>query len=356
MAPEDSDDKLARALHDAVSQVEPRDALAEIRSRTRTRTDAKVETMTNRSWPLVLLGAAATAAVIGVVAFVGGFGDDEPDPGPATSTSQTTEPEPSEPAAGETDPPVSEPAPQTGAVPVYYIGDTDRGGPRLYREFQAAAGDPFEAAVDLLTGTPLDPDYRTAWKPGSISGVSFDGDGADGTFSVTLADASLSQRPADLTAEEATAAVQQVVYTLQAAAQARASVTFYADGGPLDTVYGVDTSKPLANAPILATLSHMSITTPEQGATVSGTLELSGVANSFEASSGWELRQGDKVVKEGYWMADGWMEEKLFPFDVSIDLDGVPPGDYTIWATTADPTGGTEGVGAMNDSKDITIN
>lgn len=357
MTPHDPDD-LSRALHDAVSDIEPRDALADIRARTRS--DAKVENMSNRTWPLVLLGAVATAAVIGVVAFVGGFGDDDPpDPGPAaaSATTQATDPEPSEPPAEEADPPVSEPssAPQSGAVPVYYIGDTERAGPRLYREFQRAEGDRFEAAVALLTGTPLDPDYRTAWPAGSISGASFDGVGADGRFGVTLADASLAQRPAEMSPDEAAAAVQQVVYTLQAAAQARASVTFYADDEPLATVYGVDTSEALGNAPILSALNHLNITTPEQGATVSGTLELSGVANSFEASAGWELRQGDTVVKKGPWMADGWMEERLFPFEVSIDLAGVAPGDYTIWATTDDPTGGTEGFGAMTDDKDVTI-
>ena len=91
-----NDDDLSRALHDAVSDIEPRDALADIRARTRP--DAKVENMSNRTWPLVLLGAVATAAVIGVVAFVGGFGGgDGEDPGPAASSTQpsaTPEPTP----------------------------------------------------------------------------------------------------------------------------------------------------------------------------------------------------------------------------------------------------------------------
>ncbi len=345
------DDRLARALHDAVSDIEPRDALAEIRSRTRTRSDAKVATMSNRTWPLVLLGAAATAAVIGVVAFVGGFGGDEPDPGPAASSSQATEPEPSEPDAASPSASPTEattPEPSPGAVPLYFIGDTDRGGPRLYREFQAG-GVSLDSALDLLTGSPLDSDYRTAWPTGAFAGAEDDGD----VITVRLAD-SLSPTP-DMSEAEAEAAVQQVVYTVQAVAQRRAPVQFTVAGGPAKSVFGVDTAQPVSNAPILGALSHMNITTPEQGATVSGTLELSGVANSFEASSGWELRQGDKVVKKGVWMAEGWMEEKLFPFEVSIDLAGVAPGDYSIWATTDDPTGGTEGVGAMSDDKDITI-
>ena len=67
------------------------------------------------------------------------------------------------------------------------------------------------------------------------------------------------------------------------------------------------------------------------------------------------VRRGDEVVKKGAWSAAGWMEDKLFPFEVSIDLAGVAPGDYTVWATTDDPTGGTEGSGAMTDDKDVTI-
>ncbi|WP_295660805.1 Gmad2 immunoglobulin-like domain-containing protein [uncultured Nocardioides sp.] len=360
-----NDDDLSRALHDAVSDIEPRDALADIRARTRS--DAKVENMSNRTWPLVLLGAVATAAVIGVVAFVGGFGGDgEPDPGPAAATSQPSEPaqpsdsaEPTGPATEQPEPSApatSDPAPPAaGAVPVYFIGDTERGGPRLYREFQRGSGDPFTAAVDVLTGTPLDPDYRTAWPAGSIEGVGFDGGGAEGVYAVRLADASLADRPAGMSEEEARAAVMQVVYTVQAAGQARAVVGFSADGQRLDTVYGVDTSEPLTHGSMLETLSHMSITTPEQGATASGTLELTGVANSFEASSGWELRRGDEVVRKGAWSAEAWMEDRLFPFQVSIDLEGLAPGDYRVWATTDDPTGGTEGSGAMSDDKDVRI-
>ena len=36
-------------------------------------------------------------------------------------------------------------------------------------------------------------------------------------------------------------------------------------------------------------------------------------------------------------------------------MSDLEAGDYTIWATTDDPTGGTEGAGAMTDSKEFTI-
>ena len=49
------------------------------------------------------------------------------------------------------------------------------------------------------------------------------------------------------------------------------------------------------------------------------------------------------------------MEPKLFPFETTVDVSGLKPGDYTFWATTDDPSGGTEGIGAMTDDKSFTV-
>ena len=233
----------------------------------------------------------------------------------------------------------------------YFIGDTERGGPRLYREFQPGEPGSIASALELITSGPRDPDYYTAWPEGSLSAGTSDIE----VIIVDLGDASLLERPAGMDAATAKAAVQQVVYSVQAAVQRRTPVWFMLDGEVAETVYDVDTREPLMNAPVLQTLSHLNITTPEQGATVSGTIDLTGVSNGFEGTVAWELRRGAEVVKRGAGTAEGWMEDRLFPFEVSIPLDGVPPGDYTIWATTDDPTGGTEGVGAMTDSKEITV-
>ena len=112
----------------------------------------------------------------------------------------------------------------------------------------------------------------------------------------------------------------------------------------------------MAAAPPLDVLSHVSLTSPEEGGTVDdGSLEVSGVGSSFEANLGWEVRRGDDVVLDGYATLEGWMEEKLFPFETSVDVSGLEPGDYTFWVTTDDPTGGTEGIGAMTDDRSFTI-
>ncbi len=270
---------------------------------------------------------------------------------PAASPSDPGETESSDPE--ETDDPDesgSPDEPETTAAG-YFIGDTDRAGPRLYREFQRVTGEPLDAAVSLLTGGPLDPDYRTAWQGGQLASASYDGE----VISVVV-DPGARTRPAGMSKAEARAAVEQVVYTMQAAVQERAPVQFRTTDNPIDMVFGVPTSEPIVNGPMLTVLSHANLTSPEQGAVVDGgTLTASGVGNSFEANLGWEIRQGDTVVDEGFATMAGWMGEKLFPFEIEVDVSGLAAGEYTFWVTTDDPTGGTEGIGAMTDDREFTI-
>ena len=49
------------------------------------------------------------------------------------------------------------------------------------------------------------------------------------------------------------------------------------------------------------------------------------------------------------------MEDKLFPFETTVDVSRLEPGSYTFWVTTDDPTGGTEGSGAMTDDREFTV-
>lgn len=288
---------------------------------------------------------------------LGGCGDDPtPASGDSSPTRGTDRPE--RPGKGDDEPsvaPTSEGGGATTTVPVYFIGDTERAGPRLYREFQRQPGDPLQGAEAALTAPPLDPDYRTAWTSDTLLGLTFDGVGDDGQVGV-LVDPSVRRRPAGMSESDAEAAVQQVVYTAQAAVQARVPVAFGTDSGPIDQVFGVPTAEPLANAPMLEVLAHVNLTSPEEGQVVDdGSLEVSGVGNSFEANLGWEVRQGDRVVDQGYATLEGWMEERLFPFETSVDVSDLEPGDYTFWVTTEDPTGGTEGVGAMTDDRAFTV-
>jgi hypothetical protein len=317
-----TDHELRDLLTDAVADVEPGHALDEIRART---------TTTRRRWPYAAGGAVlAVAASFAAFAILGP--DNAPtatDPGSSTSPSPTTSP-------------TETPTAPVVAVAAYYVGETPD-GPRLYREFRSVqTGAPFAEAVAALERTPLDPDYRTYWPAGSIKSISFDGVGSDGVLQVHLTDTSLHSRPATMDEATARLAVEQVIYTLQASAGARAPVQFMLDDNPIDQVFGVPTSEPLANGPVLDTLALVSLTTPSEGMLVDNDdpLVVEGVGNSFEGNIVTRVQrwEGTHVVDQLPTIA-GWGEGKLFPFEVTFDLTDAPPGDYVVISQTDDPSG-----------------
>lgn len=358
-------DPLSRLLHETVDGIEPQPGLEAIRSRT-LQSSSKESTMSiARTWLLGGLGGAvATAAVIGGV-YLASNNDDPSEPGPVTppssSSSPTSPSSPSESTSTASGGSSSAPAGDTVAVPVYFAGDT-ADGTYLYREFvRVPKGDRLtQAALNSMASDPADPDYRTLWpaRPGNVD-VSFDGTGADGLITVDLDDEGLHDRPSGMSEREAQLAIEQVIYTVQGAAGAgRVPVQFFIDGKHTDQVLGVPTSEPLSNGELLDTLSHVNLTTPTEGDELTGdTLEVSGVANSFEANVVIRLQryEGTHVVFEKPLTAEGYMEPKLFPFAGSFDISQVPAGTYVLHATTDDPSGGEEGRGAFMDSKVITI-
>jgi len=340
-------DDLRRVLRDAVDDVEPRPGLDAIRDRTREPSRGP-----SRGWVLGAFGAAvATAAVVAGVAVLGNDPRPTADPSPAGTPSGQVSPAPTGDPDGDDGTAAPDPG-ETVAVPVYFAGDTPQ-GTALYREFQRVDSgvELVSAANRVVRGPVTDPDYRTLWPEGSeFDEVTFD----DEVIRVRLTDASLHDRPAGMSEEDAELAIEQVVYTLQGVVAARAPVQFLLDGNPVDTVLGVPTSEPVANRPQLEVLAHVNITSPEQGEEVSGMLVASGVASSFEGTVPLKVMRGSEVVLEDFATAEGWMG-KLFPWQKSIDVASLPPGDYTLVASTDDPSGGAEGAGPHTDSKDFTI-
>jgi hypothetical protein len=349
----DHDPRLSHLLSDAVSDVEPQEALAEIRNRT------KVTPMSaRRPWLYAVGGAVvATAATVTAVAALGGSPQNNAqDPDPATSQSPTQEPapsesaEPTEPTTAASEPPE---AADTATVPAYFVRDTPQ-GLRITREFQSVQTSdvPETEAIRLaVTGQALDPDYRSLWPSGSgvqAVGVSPDDIAVDLT-------GDLRDRPAGMTQEEAELAVQQVVYTAQAAiGRGRLPVTIALNGEGTDQVLGVPASEPFANASENETLAMVGISSLSEGETVNDRFVVSGVANSFEATVPWEVRQGNRVVAHGFATADGWMD-KLYPWTTQVNVSKLAPGTYTFAAMTDDPSGGAEGAGPTEDTRTIVV-
>lgn len=297
----------------------------------------------------------AVAALVATATLAGCSTDTDPvadDPAPTGSTSAAPTSDAPSDEPTESAPPSESSAPaDTVVAPVYFTGDSPM-GVRLYREFRAVEADnPLaEATALMLAGDALDPDYGTLYSAGTFAAVSFDEPG--GRFVVELADDTLTAAPAGMSKADARVAVQALVYTLQGVQQVRAPVVVTLEGSPT-TLLGIDTSAGVKNAPQLDVLSLVNVTTPEEGATVSGTFTASGVASSFEATVPWEVRQGDTVVLDGFATAEGFMDQ-LYPWETSVDVSGLAPGDYTFVALTDDPSGG-EGPGPFSDSKAITV-
>ncbi len=314
--------------------------------------------VTTRTWFLSAFGAAA--AIAAVITAVVVLGNDDPstdnDPEFADLPSVTAADEASSPESSETADRSAPPGTEE-TLPVYWIGETAR-GLGVYREWiRSAAADPLVAAVThAVDEAPVDPDYRSGWpEAAGVAAASY-----DGTDLITIdLTGDVHDRPAGMTEREAQVALEQLIYTAQAVVgEGRKAVQLLLNGLHSDQVLGQPTSEPLANGPLVDTLSLVNIDSPAEGDVVIGdTLEVTGVANSFEANVIVRLQrnEGPFVVFEEGVTAEGWMGTRLFPFEGSFDISDLEPGRYILTAMTDDPSGGAEGFGPDADTKVITI-
>jgi hypothetical protein len=336
-----NDDQLRRLLNDAVSDVEPEDRLEELRASVRPGARV-VQHLHTRPW---YAAAAIVAAVICLVAYITNVASNKSSgPGFATSggssaptiiATDTAEPS--------TSPSTTDPTDTTGTTTyaVYYAGENPDGQPVLFREFHRAADSrpTMALALDALQAAPLDPDYSTAWQAGWLKDAKANPNA--GVIFVTPSSALPADRPAGMTSDQARVAVQQVVYTLQAASQTRLPVQFIRHGIPVDHVLGVSTATPLAKENPLSVLSLMNISDPNEGDEVTGRLTVTGVNNTFEGNVVVYLERGGQRFSQRSTIG-GWGPGRLFPWRTTIDLSALAPGRYTLVATDG---GNAEGTG-----------
>jgi hypothetical protein len=299
--------------------------------------------------------AGATAVVVaGSLSLAACTSGADPTPvsGDTTKPAKTKRPKPSQEPTQE--PSSESPSEPTGTtVPIYFVGDSPGGKPRLFREFHRVTGDPLTEAARLVAGggTPDDPDYRTLWPQMDVSA----GYSPDGILVVDIPSDGFTERPDGMSRRAATLAIQQMVYTLQGVQQERAPMQI-TRGGSDSRIFGLPSETPYEAASPLRTLNLVNIISPAEGDTVTGdTLTVTGVANSFEASGPCRLIAGDQEVALEAYQSDGWTEDKLFPFEVEIPLADVGIGDVLLQCETDDPSGGAEGNGPSIDTKAITV-
>ena len=347
-----NDDWLRDALNDAVSDVEPGEALDSIRSRT------KVTPMSSkRPWIYGAGGAIlATAATITAFTLVSGNNNNATeDPGITAPPSKTSSPDPG-------------PSMVTVSVPVYYLGEVTfaqgesgdmQTAFRLYREWheaqtpdgpKSATAEAAAAVQAMIDQPPLDEDYSSAWNQDvEVLSVKHEGGVISVDLTGPLQEASVGSETAELS-------VQQLIYTVQAAISvvddsgATDPVQILVDGQPAGDLWGhVDASGPIARANKTGTQSPVWITEPADGATVSMPVTVKGVAQVFEANVSWRILKDGTEVDSGFATAG---EGAPAFADYSFDIEGLASGDYVLEVFEASPL---DGARTFVDSKTFTV-
>lgn len=289
----------------------------------------------------------AAAALLGLALVAGcgsnttTAGDDGGTTSPATSTTTPAA------ASSATSAPVtatSEPVATTPSV-LYYAVRTPLGDRITAEQHTGVSG-----LTAVQATAPVDPDYRNLVPAGSLGA----GEAANGQITITVAKPSFAT--GTLAPAQAKLAVQQVVYSANAAngtATKPLPVHFVSADGK-DSTYLGQPSLAKPGKPLL-TLALMSVLSPGDGATLpAATTTFSGVGSSFEATVGWKITDSSgKTVLHGSTTSAGWMD-KLYPWKVTVDLSKLAAGAYTFTASTDDASEG-EGGGPITDTKTFTI-
>jgi hypothetical protein len=315
------EDQVRELLEGAVTDVEPRRSLDDVRARTAARR--------RRSWARgVAGGVVATAATVAVVvALTHGLGS-------TAGGTPTVSADHSTATAGP-------------RVPVYFVGTTPS-GPRLFAEQHATPSRDLAldtAVAEAVAGSAADVDYHSPWPSGTTVRAARL---SDAVLTVDLS-GRVATRPAHTTAAEAALGLQQLIYTAQAAVGKKLPVTFLLDGRPSTTLLGQPSSRPVQASSADATLASVSVTSPSDGVTVSSPFTVRGRAAAFEGNVQWELVQGENQVQSGFATASECCSLSPYSFTVKA-----PPGNYTLRVHDEDPSDG-EGTAPTQDTKNITV-
>jgi hypothetical protein len=215
-------------------------------------------------------------------------------------------------------------------VPVYYLT-----GGRLAREFRqlGEVPDRVAAAVDAAIGTPpLDPDYTSGWPASATAKVTT----GEGGYAVDVSAAP----PAGCSA------VQQLVYTVTAAAGESTPVVVTIAGRPLGAVRGLGrcgaTSKgAVSRAPQRDVLAAVQVSSPNESDRVPLRFTLAGHSRVVTGSLRWAVSDaatGAELATDAPPglgdSADGWQFAVVLPWSaagqtVDIEVTGKLPGGGT---------------------------
>ncbi|MDQ1725942.1 MAG: hypothetical protein QOG52_2970 [Frankiaceae bacterium] len=246
--------------------------------------------------------------------------------------------------------PVTEPVATAVAVPthdvaVYYLADTTN-GPRLYREAHrhTASASVVRQAVDaMLHDTPRDPDYVSVWpRATTVRGISV-------SRGVATVDFSAAVKGANVGGAFELMGLQQLVYTIRAAAPSVTGVHIRVNGANVETLWGhADTRGILKPDEPFMVLAPVQINSPDNGATVTSPVTVRGVATVFEATVSWQVLSNGVAIREGFVTASiGAPGRGTWSFVVKL-----PKGSYTVKAFESSAKDGSE---TFIDTKRVTV-
>lgn len=324
-------DRITDLLHEVADDVEPGDRLDAIRAATGV--EIGVRRPGRGWWAAGGVGLVAASVVAALALTTGGAPTREQQPaGSLPSTDADS-------------------GAAARAVAVYYQGDTGL-GLRLYREFRRVrAGDPLTAALTLVfAGTPSDPDYRTGWPP--VPGTFVGAEVVDDVIRVEIGDPELLIEHDPPVVQNALA-IEQVIFTAQAALQERLPVQFVHDGEPVGELLGRDVSEPLSGAPQDEVLAPVSLSDPSEGREVDNDESLTVRGTTFAADGTVTTRiqrwEGTFVAAEKVDRV-GLGNEGPVSFTATFTLGELPPGDYVVISEVTDQSGSL-----TSDTRRITI-
>jgi hypothetical protein len=241
------------------------------------------------------------------------------------TSAPTAHTEPSQPTSVT---PSSVPSPSPASSPaaraVYYLHD-DGSGPRLYRELHprpATTGVIRDAVTTMLSEPAYDPDYTSLW-PRATRVL-----GARVAGATAYVDLSGEARTGSAGGAGEEQSLQQLVWTVTAAAPAVHDVQLLIEGRAPETLWGhVDTRRPLPRGPAAYVLGGVWIALRD-GADLRRGSTVGGEASVFEATVSYEWRQGGRVVKRGAVNATAGAPGRG-AWRAPVD---VPPGRYLLRA------------------------
>jgi hypothetical protein len=138
----------------------------------------------------------------------------------------------------------------------------------------------------------------------------------------------------------ATESIQQVVYTMQAAASSHDPVRFMRGGHPATSILGVSTAQPVSAAPRVQVLAPVEVSEPDPDGIQEGRapVRAAGVTVAPGVTVEVRVERAGTVLSTRPTRSAGTADSTgMYPWHVLLDVKGLAHGTYVVVATVVDP-------------------